>query len=151
MKNVIYDAKDETTRAASHKAVGKILQELPAGEYAIKIVKNRHIRSLGKNAEYHAIWHIYAIHTGHYIDELKKEFYDKIGFYELHTDARGKTTKRYKSSADLDEVQMQALINQQAQWGREEFPEVIVPRPQDRDYKLWMDIQNEYNKTFSGW
>jgi hypothetical protein len=151
MKTIIYNNKDEATKAANHKEVGRQLLELPPGEYVIKIVKNRHIRSLSKNAEYHAIWHIYAIHTGHYIDELKKEFYDKIGFYTFHTDSRGKTTKRYKSSADCDEVEMQALINQQAQWGRDEFPEVVIPKPQDRTYELWFEIQNQYNRTFSGW
>lgn len=146
MKMIIYKAGD----ADSHKAAGKMLQELPPGEYVLKITKNRPIRSLKQNGYYHFVWQIYATHTGHYVDELKKEFYDKIGFYEFFMDARGKQTKRYKSTADLDDAEMARIINQQAQWGRDEFPSVIVPRREDATYMMWMQAENEYNKTFSG-
>jgi hypothetical protein len=143
----LYKSKDEK----SHKELGKKLSELPEGGYVIKVSKNKPVRSLGQNAYYHMVWNIYATHTGHYIDELKKEFYDKIGFFEVFTDKREISTKRYKSSADLDETEFAALINQQAQWGRDEFPEVIVPRKEDATYLQWMQVENDYNRTFSGW
>ncbi len=135
MKLILYKAGD----AESHKKVGKELQSYPAGgEYIIKITKNKNIRSLGANAYYHMVWNIYATHTGHYIDELKKEFYDKIGYYETHIDSRGKETRRYKSSSREDTAVMSSLINQQAQWGREEFPSVIIPRKEDATYLQWI-------------
>ncbi len=146
-KSILYKAKDPD----SHKSIGRQLQELPEGEYVIDIKKNKPIRSLGANNYYHMVWSIYATHTGHYIDELKHEFYDVIGFFTLHTDARGKTTKRYKSSADCDKEEMARLINLQADWGKREFPEVIIPRKEDATYLQWMQVQNEYNQTFSGW
>lgn len=147
MKIILYKTDD----TAGHTAFGKTMRDLPPGEYIIKITKNKNIRSLGANAYYHMVWNIYAIHTGHYIDELKKEFYDKIGYFEEWTDARGKITRRYKSTSDEDTAGFAAIINKQAQWGREEFPEVIVPRKEDATYLQWMQVENEYNKTFSGW
>lgn len=152
MKHILYSRKrDDPEGDKSHKSVGQQLLDFPDGEYIISVKKNKPIRSLPSNSYYHMVWNIYATHTGHYIDELKKEFYDKIGFFEMFTDKRGKTTKRYKSSADCDVPEMSSLINQQAQWGREEFPEVIVPRREDATYLQWLQVQNEYNKTFSGW
>lgn len=147
MKLIPYTAKD----AVSHKKVGRVLQELPEGDYVISVKKNKPIRSLKANSYYHLVWNIYAIHTGHYIDELKKEFYDHIGFYDLFEDSRGVITRRYKSSAKCDKTEMAALINQQLEWGRHEFPEVIIPRLEDTTYLQWMEIENQYNKTFSGW
>lgn len=147
MKTFLYEAGD----SVSHKRLGKELQSLPIGSYVVVIKKNRPVRSLGANAYYHMVWNIYATHTGHYIDELKKEFYDKIGYYTEHTDKRGKTTRRYKSSAEEDTAGMSALINQQAQWGRDEFPEVIVPRLEDATYLQYLEIENQYTKTFSGY
>lgn len=135
----------------SKRAFYNMLKELPSETFIYQIKKNSPVRSFGANKYFHMVWNIYATHTGHYIDELKKEFYDKIGFFEMFTDKRGKTTKRYKSSADCDVPEMSSLINQQAQWGREEFPEVIVPRREDATYLQWLQVQNEYNKTFSGW
>ncbi len=147
MKVLLYKAGD----AQSHLKIGMTLKELPPGEYIIKVHKNRPIRSLGANRYYHMVWNIYATHTGHYVDELKKEFYDKIGYYTEHTDKRGKTTRRYKSSAEEDTAGMNALINQQAQWGRDEFPEVIIPRLEDATYLQYLEIENQYTKTFSGY
>ncbi len=147
MKTVLYKSDDEESKRKFYQ----VLKELKSGSYAITIKINRPIRSLGANRYFHMVWNIYATHTGHYIDELKREFYEKIGFYEIFTDKRGISTKRYKSSADCDTTEMSSLINQQAQWGRDEFPEVIVPRLEDATYLQYMQVENEYNKTFSGW
>jgi len=93
---------------------------------------------------------IYASHTGHYIDELKQEFYTKIGFFEIFEDRRGIKTKRFKSSKDCDTKEMTSLINQLLQWGRDEFPEVIIPRQEDATYMQYMAVQNDYERVFSG-
>jgi hypothetical protein len=143
----LFDTEDEQSKRKFYAE----LKTLKPGAYAYSIKKNKPIRSLGANKYFHMVWNIYATHTGHYIDELKREFYDKIGFYELFTDKRGKQTKRYKSSKDCDTTEMSSLINQQAQWGRDEFPEVIVPRKEDATYLQWIQVENEYNRTFSGW
>jgi len=151
MKILLYKATDPEKRKVSHQEIGRALSEFPPGEYVVKITKNRNIRSMGANAFYHVVLSIYATHTGHYIDELKKEFYDKIGYFEIFEDKRGKQTKRYKSSSDEDTSGMSKLINQVLQWGREEFPDVKIPQKQDVDYLRYMEVENDYNKTFSGW
>ena len=92
MKTVLYKSDDEESKRKFYQ----VLKELKPGSYAITIKINRPIRSLGANRYFHMVWNIYATHTGHYIDELKREFYEKIGFYEIFTDKRGISTKRYK-------------------------------------------------------
>lgn len=146
MKIFLYTAGD----ADSHKATGDKLKELPPGEYVLKVTKNQPIRSLDDNKYYHWVWKIAAAYTGHYPDDIKKEFYDKIEFFEWKVDPRGKSYKRYKSTADLDDAEMQVMKTRQRQWLLDEFPGFVIPQKKDVDYKLWMDVENDYNKTFSG-
>lgn len=143
----LYKAKD----AESHKEIGRKLQELPDGQYVVKITRNKPIRSLAANGFFHMVCQIYATHTGHYLDEIKDEFKNDIGFYTMHTDKLGKQIKRLKQSSSLDETEMASLINQLLQWGRDKFPEVIIPRKEDATYLQWIQVENDYNRTFSGY
>ncbi len=148
MKVLLYKRSDTD---GNGQEIMKQLKELPEGQYILKVVKHRPVRSLSANAFYHMRWSIVATHTGHYVDEIKREFYDHIGYFTWHEDKRGKRTKRYKSSADEDTAGMGALINQQGVWISDEFPEVIIPRKEDATYLQYLQVETEYTKVFSGY
>ena len=152
MKQILYDCTDANKRQESHKKAGKTLQDMPEGyEYLITIKRNKPVRSLSQNNFFHMLLTIYANHIGLYLDEMKGEFYDAIGFYEMITDKRGKETKRYKSSADLDQGEMAGLISALIQYGSTNMPECIIPRQEDANYMQWMTVQNDYNRATAGW
>lgn len=152
MRTYLYDCTTQDKRLTSHKALGKELAKVPDGyEYVLTLKKNKAIRSLGQNNFFHMVLTIYANHIGLYLDEMKGEFYDAIGFYEMHEDKRGSMHKRYRSSADLDQGEMSALITKFLQWAGNAFPEVKVPRKEDATYKQWLEVENEYQKALAGW
>ena len=143
----IYKAGD----AKAHAEFGKKLwNEYKSGEYVIKITKNKPIRSLGANNYFHMVLSIYASYTGHYLDEIKDEFKLDVGYYDLVTDKQGKQFKRLKSTSEEDTTGMSRLTNQLLQWGRDKHPECIIPRLEDATYLQWIQVQNEYEKVFSG-
>lgn len=113
------------------------------------VKEKRNIRSVKANAFFHAICQLYAINTGHTLEEIKDEF-KRARYYELIVDKRGREFKRLKSTSGLDTAEFASVCNNLLQWGREEFPEVIVPQRKDMDYIKWMDIQNDYEQAFRG-
>lgn len=143
----LYKAKDKIV----HETFGKKLWNMAeSGEFIISVKKNKPIRSLGSNNYFHMILSIYATYTGHYIDEIKDEFKNDIGYYDIITDKLGKPFKRLKSTSKADTTEMASVINQFEQWGRDKFPECIVPRKEDATYIQWLEVQNQYERTFSG-
>lgn len=145
--NFLYKARDKD----SHQAFGKKLWETyESGEFVITVKKNKPIRSLGANNYFHMILSIYATYTGHYLDEIKGEFKYDIGYYDIITDKLGKQFKRLKSTSKADTTEMASLTNQLEQWGRNKFPECIIPRKEDATYIQWLEVQNQYERTFSG-
>lgn len=144
MKIILYTANDE----ASHKALGAELRKLPDGEYCIEVKKNRPIRSMKANKYYFAILKIIGTATGHTHEELheimKLKFNsDLIHFPKSGSQIIGKTT------SDLDTAEFAAYINRVKKFSIEEFG-LIIPEPKDLDYARWMEIENSYNRTFSG-
>ena len=144
MKVLLYQAGDPE----SHKKLGNELRLLDKAEYVITIKKNRAIRSLSQNKYYHAILKIIAIDTGHTHEQLheicKKKFNgEAINFPKGGMEIIGKST------SDLDTGEFTAYINRVKQWCIDEF-EIVIPEPKDVDYKKWMDIENEYEKSFQG-
>lgn len=145
MRTFLYTAGDPV----SHKKIGSSLSELPAGDYVIIVKKNRPIRSLQANKFYHAVMKLYATHTGHTMSEIENMFKMERHF-EIVYYPSGKTEKIPRDTHDLDTKEFTAMCNNLLQWGRDNFPEVIVPRQEDLTYRQWIEIDNEYNKTFSG-
>jgi len=153
MKKIIYDATTPESRAATHPKVGKWLQEQKDGfEYIIMIKRNKPVRSAKQNAIFHLILTVYANAAGLYLDEIKHDFYDAIGFFYFHMDHDGVERKRYKSSADCDSAEMNQLIDQVQQWGAVNYPEAKMPaNPRDTTYAEWIEVENEYERATAGW
>jgi len=146
----IYEAATPQQRLASHKAIGRKLQDLEAGkDYIVQVKVKKNIRSIKQNAFFHAVCQLYAVYTGHTLEEIKDEF-KRARWFEMREDKLGRQFKRLKSTAGLDTAEFASVCNNLLQWGREEFPGCIVPEPQDMDYKMWMDIQNDYEAAFKG-
>lgn len=145
MKFLIYKAKD----ANSHKELGRKLQELPEGEYVIQIKKNRPIRSLSQNKYYHLILNLIAIETGHTHEELHEAMKLKFNCQVVYF-PKGGSQIIGKTTSDLDSAEFTAYINRVKQWALDEF-NIIIPEAKDVDYKRWMEIENNYERTFSGY
>jgi hypothetical protein len=152
MRNYLYDASSPEAHAISHKEIGKKLQEMGKeypGKYIISWKRHKQIRSMKANAFFHAVCQIYAMYSGHTVDEIKHEF-KMARFYTLETDKLGREFKRGKSSSGLDTGEFAAVCNNLLEWGKDEFPAVIVGRKEDMTYIQWLNIQDEYEKVFSG-
>jgi hypothetical protein len=154
MKRFIYDT-NKAIRKMSHEDVGKKFQELPEGKrYKIEVTEIKVIHSIPQSAYFHVLCSIFAIHTGHTLQEIKDEF-KKDRFFEIIVDKQGQEFKRLKSTSKLNVTEYASVINNILQWGREKWPECVVKRKEDMDYLQWMEfeaaVKNEYNKTFSGW
>jgi len=145
-KIVLYDNREEENKRKFYNT----LKALPPDEYVVEIKKNRPIHTIKQSSYFHVLCQIYAIHTGHYLDEIKDEF-KRDRFFEMKIDNQGREFKRLKSTSKLSDVDYQIVITLFLEWGKEKHPEVIVPQKRDMDYKMWMEIGNAYNRTFSGY
>lgn len=150
MRNELYSAKTPEERLASHKKIGRILQELPDGEYVVSIKRNKPIRSISQNKFYWALVSLCGKHAGHHREEIDYMFrMDR--HYEFVEFPNGRTEKVPRRTSDLDTAEMTAVCNNLSEWIKDFFPEIIIPRREDLTYLQWMNIENEYNKTFSGY
>lgn len=144
MKILIYTAGDE----ASHKALGQELQKIPPGEYCIEVKKNRPIRSMKANKYYFAILKIIGINTGHTHEELHEIMKLKFNSEIVHFPKSGSQIIG-KTTSDMDTAEFAAYLNRVKKFAIEEF-NLVIPEPRDLDYVRWMEIENSYNRTFSG-
>lgn len=147
MKKVgIYDNRTEQGKREFYKT----LQDLKPDEYVYEIKKNRLIRSIRANKFYWAVIQLYAMATGHTRKEIDNMFrMDRHS--EVITYPSGKTQTIPKDTHETDTKEFAIICNNLLQWGREEFPQVIVPRQEDLTYVQLMQIENDYEKEFSGW
>jgi hypothetical protein len=151
MRTFIIKSGDEKT----FKDLGKYLRELGVGEktkgrdYCVVVKQNKPIRSLKANAFFWVVITIYATHTGHTTKEIDYLF--RMDRHWEEVEMKSGIKRVPKESHNMDETEYAALINNLLQWGREEFPEVIIPRREDMTYQQWMGVQNEYYKVQSGW
>lgn len=146
MKTLLYDGSPK-----DHAQVGRTLQELPkrANGYVVVIKENRPVRSLSANGYYWKVLEIIGIHTGHDREFLHEEMKRKFNSVPVEFPKSGIVLKA-KSTKDLDTKEFGAFVNRVKQWARDEW-NIIVPEPQDMDYIKLMDIQNDYNRAFSGY
>lgn len=154
MKKFIYDT-NKGIRSMSHADIGKKFQELPEGKrFKIEVSEIKVIHSIPQSAYFHVICSIYAIHTGHTLQEIKDEF-KSARFFEIIVDKQGQEFKRLKSTSKLNVTEYASVINNLLQWGLENWPECTVKKKGDMDYIQWMEyeaeVKNEYNRSFSGW
>lgn len=139
----------KTGDAQSHQELGKKLSELPKGDYIVKIERNKPIRSIDQNAYYWKVLQIISISTGEYdTDRLhricKRKFNSKVE--DLPKSGSIVTTE---STTELNESEFLAYVRLVKKWAEDEF-DVIIPEKKDLSYKLYMEIQDNYNQTFQG-
>lgn len=154
MKRFIYDT-NKPVRSMSHADVGKKFQELPEGKrFKVEVTEIKHIHSIPQSAYFHVLCSIYAIYTGHTLQEIKDEF-KKARFFEIIVDKQGKEFKRLLPTSGLNVTEYAAVINNLLAWGNENWPKCVVKKKEDMDYIQWMEfeaeVKNSYNKEFSGW
>jgi hypothetical protein len=141
MNTFVYKANDPQ----SHKQLGKELGKLESGEWIISWKINRPIRSISQNKFFHAVCKVYAIYTGHTLEEIKDEF-KRDCFFEMKVDKQGVEFKRLKSTAKLDSAQFTHLCNALLQWGLDKHAECYVPRKEDMTYQTLMEIDERYER-----
>ena len=151
MKRILYDATDHEKRKASHLSVGKELQKLDEGfTYLLSIKRNRAIRSLSANNFFWMVINLYATATGHTKNEIDFMFRMARHWKEIAMPSSGEVIRVPKETHELDTKDFSAVINNLLQWGREEFPNVIVPRREDATYLDYMRIEDEYDEANAG-
>lgn len=131
-----------------HKKLGKALKGLPAGEYVVKVELNRPVRSLDQNKYYHAILKIIGAETGNEHDELHRICKQKFNS-DTHYREDGTAMVYVNSTSDLNSKEFTAYINNVKQWALEEF-QIVIPDRKDLDVMKWMQIEDNYDATFSG-
>jgi hypothetical protein len=151
MKYILYDNRTEEGK----KALYKKLKDLPEGEYVIEVKQNRPNRSINANKYYHAVLNIICTETGQGTGDknfdheqlheiLKRKFNSETIIFP-----KGGTEIVGKSTSDLDSKEFTIYVNRVKQWAKDEFG-IDIPEPEDVTYKRWMEFENNYNKTFSG-
>ncbi len=146
MKTGLLDTRDENSKRAFYS----VLKDLKPDEYIYSIKKNRSVRSVSQNNFYWAVIQLYAIHTGHTQKEIDGMFRMDRHFEIVEYPKSGRREKIPKDTSDLKTDEFTFLCNNLLQWGRENFPEVIVPRKEDLTYVQWMNISNEYDRVNQG-
>jgi len=118
-------------------------------EYIYTRKVNRPIRSIPQNKMFHAICQVFAMYTGHTIEEIKDEF-KRERYFEMRTDKQGVLFKRLKSTSKADTSEFTWLINNLLEWGRDKWPSCIVPRKEDMSYLMLIEIEEQYEREFFG-
>lgn len=150
MRIFVIKAADENTFKELGNYLRVLGKERPGKDYAVTVKENRPIRSLDANAFYWFVINIYAIHTGHTRKEIENMFKMDRHWEEVTYPKTGRRQRVPKDTHDLDDRDFSIVCNNLLQWGREEFPQVIVPRKEDATYAQWIEVKNDYDKTFSG-
>ena len=145
MKNFLYNPSNPQ----KHKELGNYLKSLPEGEYVVKVKKNRPIRSLSANAYYHFCLKIIAIDTGHDAEDLHETMKLKFNSAMINF-PKGGSQIIGKSTKDLDTKEFGAYINRVKNWAIQEY-NIVIPEPKDLDYMKQMELENQYEKVFSGY
>lgn len=144
MKVLLYTAGD----AASHKELGKQLQELKPGTYVIEVKKNRAVRSLNANKYYHAILNIACMELDitheNMHEAMKYKFNSKVIFFPA-----GGSQCIGNSTADLDTKEFAGFVNRVKQYLTDDLG-IKIPESRDMDYRTWIEINNAYDDNFPG-
>lgn len=151
-KLILYDNRSDEGK---HK-LWNSLKALPEGEYIVEIKKNRPVRSLNANKYYHAVLNIICTQSGQGTGDKKfdhdqlHEILKKKFNGEVINFPKGGSEIVGKSTSDLDTKEFAVYMNRVKNWAREEF-DIIIPEHGDVDHIKWMEYENDYNRTFSGY
>lgn len=140
----LYTAGD----ANSHKLLGRKLSELKPGDYVIEVKRNRPIRSLAHNKYYFAILKLIATETGNDVDRLHEIAKKKFNGEMVQLPKSGMEMVG-RSTSELDSKEFSAYINRVKLWANDEFGITVYDR-ENMTIEQLMDIENNYEKVFSG-
>ena len=145
----------EPGNAEMHKEIGKKLKELPPGKYLVSIGKQKDIRSLAQNRYYWKWLTIISTHTGQgtgdkYQDThaLHKHYKKKFNS-EMHVNEDGEIEIEINSTSELNTKEFTVYLNRIRQDVLEEHG-ITLPDPRDITYAQWLQIDTDYEETFSG-
>lgn len=145
MKQLIFDTEDEGTK----EKMLEVFRDLPDGKYLVRISRNKPIRSLKANAYYWVLLSIIATETGYEREQLheicKRKFNSDVILYPS-----GEVDIVGKSTTALNSAEHAAYVNKIKMWAQDEW-RINLPEPADIDYQRWMEIENNYNRSQSGW
>ncbi len=139
----------DTNEEKAIKQFVEAIGGLHKGEYLIEVKKKRAIRSLQANKYLRVLYKTVAMETGHTEDEIEHMF-KMARHYEIVYYPSGKEDRVPKRTANLDTKEFAAVINNFQQWTREEWPQIKFKKLQDTTYEDWMEVNNRYEQTFSG-
>lgn len=141
---------------AMHKEIGQKLRELPVGKkYVITIKQHRDVRSLPQNRYYRVVLTLISAQTGQgtgdrFLDQdmlhdiFKKKFNGEMVYFpKSGSEVVGGST------ASMDSKEFTMYINRIKKWAEEEYG-LIIPEQKDMTYAQWMQIETDYDETFSG-
>lgn len=142
----LYDAADEK----SVEKFVKDVQSLPEGKkYRFEVHEIKPVRSLSQNRRYWAIMNQIATHTGHTRDEIDHMFrmdrHNEIVYYPS-----GRTEKIPRKTSDLDTREFTIVMYNLEQWCEENFPEVRLIDERSMTYERWLEIEDNYHRSQSG-
>lgn len=144
MKVFLYDNREEKSKRDFYEK----LKALEPGEYVVDIQKNHTGRSINQNRYYRMVLKIIATASGEYDEDrlhelMKKKFNGYVMTTKNGPELVGDTTSRLNVPEFIEYVKRVKM------WAKDEYG-IVIPEKEDADYKMWMDIQNEYRNTFRG-
>lgn len=146
MKVLLYQAGNPE----SHKKLGKELSQLKPGEYVVTVKKKKHIRSLDQNSYYWAILTLIAAETGEFDrDRLHNICKSKFNSKLEELPRNGGSILVVESTSKLDSDEFTKYINRVKSYARQELG-IVINEQRDMTYQQWEEINNHYEKTFTG-
>lgn len=143
---VIYDASDDT----SVEKFVKFVQDLPADKkWRFEVEDVKPIRSLSQNRRYWGIINQVATETGHTQEEIDYLFRMEC-HYETFTFPNGVVEKVPAKTSNRDTREYTAILNKLERWVIEHFPEIQLTRGDEMTLEKWMEIDNNYQRSQSG-
>lgn len=136
---------------ASHKEIGRKLQDLQPGEYVIDIKKNRPIRSLAANRYYFGVvLKIIVMET-----QQEEDVNQMHEFFKMRLNAQmiefknGKREMIPGSTSVMDSKEFTSFVQRVKDYARTEL-NLVIPEPGDVDRNIWSQINEQYSKRFDG-
>lgn len=145
-KLILYDNRTEESKRSLYNK----LKELEPAEYVIEIKKNKPVRAIAHNKYYRVVLKYIAVASGEYDEDRLHELMKLKFNYEVVNTPRGGAYIIPGSTSKLSTEEFADFVSKVKMWAKDEYG-VIIPERQDVDYLRWMEINNTYNKTFSGY
>jgi len=134
-----------------HQKIGQYLRSLPErpNGYLIEVSNNNPKRSLDQNAYYWVVLQIISISTGEFDKDRLHRICERKFSSTIEDLPNGESVVVIIPTKELDSAKFAAYVNTVKMWAREIF-NIVIPESKDITHKLWMEIEDSYNETFTG-